>query len=102
LSNTNSFIKEFFAFKGNFSIIEISKRSDIFLKGEFRKGWDIHLTKQILAEYLLSLGAVDAMNLDGGGSTTMFVDGKVVNHPSYQGGRAKGQQCADSENSVSL
>ncbi|MEP6946029.1 MAG: phosphodiester glycosidase family protein [Acidobacteriota bacterium] len=44
---------------------------------------------QDLAEYLLSLGAVDAMNLDGGGSTTMFVDGKVVNHPSDKDGERK-------------
>jgi exopolysaccharide biosynthesis protein len=44
---------------------------------------------QDLAEYLLSLGAVDAMNLDGGGSTTMFLDGKVVNHPSDKEGERK-------------
>jgi hypothetical protein len=42
-----------------------------------------------LAEYLLSLGAVDAMNLDGGGSTTMYLDGKVVNHPSDKEGERK-------------
>jgi len=44
---------------------------------------------QELAEYLLSLGAVDAMNLDGGGSTTMFLDGKVVNTPSDKEGERK-------------
>ena len=44
---------------------------------------------QDLAEYLLSLGAVDAMNLDGGGSTTMYLDGKVVNHPSDKEGERK-------------
>ena len=44
---------------------------------------------QDLAEYLLSLGAIDAMNLDGGGSTTMFVGGKVVNHPSDKEGERK-------------
>ena len=44
---------------------------------------------QDLAEYLLSIGAVDAMNLDGGGSTTMFLDGKVVNHPSDKEGERK-------------
>ncbi len=44
---------------------------------------------QDLAEYLLSLGATDAMNLDGGGSTTMFVDGKVVNKPSDKDGERK-------------
>jgi hypothetical protein len=32
------------------------------------------------------LGLVDALNLDGGGSTTMFVQGAVVNHPSDAGG----------------
>lgn len=44
---------------------------------------------QDLAEYLLSLGAVDAMNLDGGGSTTMYLDGKVVNRPSDKEGERK-------------
>ncbi len=44
---------------------------------------------QDLAEYLLSLGATDAMNLDGGGSTTMFVDGKIVNKPSDKEGERK-------------
>lgn len=39
-----------------------------------------------LAEILLELGAVDAMNLDGGGSTTMFLNGKVVNKPSDKTG----------------
>ncbi|NOT47653.1 MAG: phosphodiester glycosidase family protein [Acidobacteria bacterium] len=47
------------------------------------------ISLQDLAEYLLSLGAVDAMNLDGGGSTTMFLDGKVVNTPSDKEGERK-------------
>jgi exopolysaccharide biosynthesis protein len=42
-----------------------------------------------LAAYLLELGATDAMNLDGGGSTTMYLDGKVVNSPSDKGGERK-------------
>ena len=42
-----------------------------------------------LAAYMLELGAVDAMNLDGGGSTTMFLDGKVVNRPSDKEGERK-------------
>lgn len=41
---------------------------------------------QELAELLLDLGAVDAMNLDGGGSTTMFLDGKIMNKPSDKEG----------------
>ena len=42
-----------------------------------------------LAKLLLEFGATDAMNLDGGGSTTMFLDGKVVNHPSDKEGERK-------------
>lgn len=42
-----------------------------------------------LAAYMLELGAVDAMNLDGGGSTTMFLAGKVANQPSDKEGERK-------------
>ena len=40
------------------------------------------LTLPGLAKYMRELGAVDAVNLDGGGSTAMAIDGKCVNHPS--------------------
>ena len=44
-----------------------------------------------LAELMRKLGAWDAMNFDGGGSTTMVVGGKVVNAPSdAEGERAIG------------
>ncbi len=52
-------------------------------------GVSVGMTLPELAEYLLSLGAVDAMNLDGGGSTTMVLDGKVVNKPSDPNGERK-------------
>lgn len=42
-----------------------------------------------LAKLLLEFGVTDAMNLDGGGSTTMFLDGKVVNKPSDPTGERK-------------
>ena len=42
-----------------------------------------------LAALLLELGATDAMNLDGGGSTTMFLNGKIVNKPSDKEGERK-------------
>ena len=35
-----------------------------------------------LARTMLGFGAYDAMNFDGGGSTTMIVNGKLMNHPS--------------------
>ncbi len=44
-----------------------------------------------LAALLLELGALEAINMDGGGSTTMAVRGKVVNSPSdLAGERAVG------------
>ncbi|MEP6703729.1 MAG: phosphodiester glycosidase family protein [Acidobacteriota bacterium] len=52
-------------------------------------GISVGMTLQELAEYILSLGATDAMNLDGGGSTTMFLDGKVLNTPSDKEGERK-------------
>ena len=43
------------------------------------------------AALMRSLGAVEAMNLDGGGSTAMVINGTLVNHPSDPGGeRADG------------
>lgn len=46
----------------------------------------VGMSLPMLAELLLELGAVDALNLDGGGSTTMVVRHKVVNRPSDQSG----------------
>ncbi len=42
-----------------------------------------------LTALLIELGATDAMNLDGGGSTTMFLNGKIVNTPSDKEGERK-------------
>lgn len=54
-------------------------------RSELSAGLDLY----DLAAYFLELGATDAMNLDGGGSTTMFLDGKVVNKPSDKEGERK-------------
>ena len=47
------------------------------------------MTLTQLADYMISLGAVRAMNLDGGGSTAMYVAGQpgtgIVNWPSDNG-----------------
>lgn len=51
-----------------------------------RRESDSGMSLAELADAMIQLGAYDAMNFDGGGSTTMVIDGKVVNHPSDQGG----------------
>ena len=40
------------------------------------------MTLPEVADLMLSLGAVEAMNLDGGGSSTMSVDGRLINRPN--------------------
>ena len=47
-----------------------------------RPGWSSGMTLTEAARLMGSLGATDALNLDGGGSSTMIVRGEVVNRPS--------------------
>jgi hypothetical protein len=47
-----------------------------------RPGWSRGATLGELRAILRGLGAVDALNLDGGGSSEMVVKGEVVNRPS--------------------
>lgn len=43
------------------------------------------MTLQQMGDYLLTIGAYNALNLDGGGSTTMVVHNEVTNRPSSSG-----------------
>jgi exopolysaccharide biosynthesis protein len=45
-------------------------------------GESIGMSLTMLADLLLEFDAVEAINLDGGGSTTMVIKNKVVNRPS--------------------
>jgi len=47
-----------------------------------RKSWSAGVTNTQLVRLMVRLGAVTAMALDAGGSTTMAFDGRVLNHPS--------------------
>ena len=48
-----------------------------------RAGWSVGMTMSRFAREMIQLGAVNAVNLDGGGSTTMWVKGfGLVNRPS--------------------
>ena len=51
-----------------------------------RRESDSGMSLAELARLMLDLGVYEGMNLDGGGSTTMVVDGKVVNSPSDERG----------------
>lgn len=52
-----------------------------------QEGYSEGVTLPELADIMLSLGATTAYNLDGGGSSTMYFNGQVVNSPSNGGER---------------
>ena len=70
-------------------------------------GRSVGMTPLEFARLFQSLGATSALNLDGGGSTTMWVEGKIVNRPSGTTERPVGSSLlvlpgADSEEPVPL
>jgi len=55
----------------------------IFITVDGRQNsFSVGVTLKELAAIMQEYGVIDAMNLDGGGSTTMVVNGRVVNSPS--------------------
>lgn len=48
-----------------------------------------------LAEFLQGLGVKEAYNLDGGGSSTMYFQGEVVNNPTTNGNRISEREVSD-------
>lgn len=51
-----------------------------------REQASVGMTLGELARMMKSFGCINAMNLDGGGSSVMYVNGKVVNNPAQKGG----------------
>lgn len=60
----------------------------ILITADGREGSSIGMTLGELAYLMKSLGCVNAINLDGGGSTVMYVNGQIVNRPPQPGGIA--------------
>lgn len=48
-----------------------------------------------LAQFMQSIGAVTAYNLDGGGSSTMYFNGQVINQPTTGGNRIQERSVSD-------
>lgn len=69
--------------------IGYTKENDLILvTADGREGSSIGLTLAELANLMKSLGCTNAINLDGGGSTVMYVNGQIVNRPHQPGGIA--------------
>ncbi len=66
----------------------------LFVVADGRTDESAGLSLSQLADVLQSLGAVNAYNLDGGGSSTMVFNGNVINNPTT-GGRIKERSVSD-------
>ena len=53
------------------------------------------LTLRQLAEFMQGLGVTTAYNLDGGGSSTMYWNGQVINNPTTSGSSIKERSVSD-------
>lgn len=53
------------------------------------------LTLLELAEFMQSLGCTQAYNLDGGGSSTMYYNGEVINNPTTNGSTISERNVSD-------
>lgn len=57
-------------------------------------GWSVGTTLPTLADYLVGLGCQEAINLDGGGSTELWLNGRILNRPCYGHERPTGTTLA--------
>ncbi len=65
------------------TLVAWNKAGDVFLVAvDGRQTTSLGMTMAEAADFLLGLGATDAVNLDGGGGTTLVEGGTVENRPS--------------------
>lgn len=67
----------------------------IFIVSDGRTDESEGLTLYELAEFMQSLGVTTAYNLDGGGSSTMYFNGEVINNPTSSGRSIKERSVSD-------
>ena len=67
----------------------------IFVVSDGRTSASEGLSLAELAEFMLEAGAVTAYNLDGGGSSTMYFNGQVVNVPTTNGRTTQERKVSD-------
>ena len=67
----------------------------LFVVSDGRTSESEGLTLLQLAEFMQSLGAQTAYNLDGGGSSTMYFNGQVINNPTSNGNTIQERKVSD-------
>ena len=67
----------------------------VFVVSDGRTAESEGLSLSELANYMQSLGVKTAYNLDGGGSSTMYYNGEVINNPTTSGRSTKERSVSD-------
>ncbi|MCD7772865.1 MAG: phosphodiester glycosidase family protein [Ruminococcus sp.] len=67
----------------------------VFVVSDGRTSESAGLSLSELAEFIQGLGVTTAYNLDGGGSSTMYFNGEVVNNPTTNGKTIKERSVSD-------
>ncbi len=67
----------------------------VFVVSDGRTEESAGLSLSQLAEFMQGLGVVTAYNLDGGGSSTMYFNGEVINNPTTSGRSIKERSVSD-------
>ena len=67
----------------------------VFVVSDGRTDESAGLSLSQLAEIMKGLGVVTAYNLDGGGSSTMYFNGEVINNPTTNGRSIKERSVSD-------
>ena len=77
------------------SIGYIAGNHYVFVVADGRTDASVGLSLLQLAEFLKTLGVTQAYNLDGGGSSTMYYNGRVVNNPTTNGSKISERAVSD-------
>lgn len=67
----------------------------VFVVSDGRTNESAGLTLYELAQFMQSLGTTVAYNLDGGGSSTMYFNGEIINNPTTNGKQIKERKVSD-------
>ena len=77
------------------AIGQISENHYVFVVSDGRTKDSEGLSLYELATFMKSLGCITAYNLDGGGSSTMYFNGNIVNNPTTNGRRVSERSVSD-------
>lgn len=77
------------------AIGQISDNHYVFVVADGRTSESEGLTLKEMADFMKELGVENAYNLDGGGSSTMYFNGEVVNKPTTNGNQIKERAVSD-------